>query len=244
MLVSAPSVPGTAPTPLRDRLAPLRSLPVLRLVAVTFLAASGGLMFYTYLGGYTAVVAPRATGLLPVLLLLVGLAGLAGALLAGRLTDARGPARSLRWVVGGHAAALVVAAVPGIGGTAGPALLAAVVAGWAFFAWALTPPVQGSILAVAGPSAGMTALALNISGLYLGTGVAGALGGLVIDAVGIRYVPVAAAVLMAASFALTLPTHSHDPAAANAGGAAVRPGVTRSRRSCGPSRAPTRRAAG
>ncbi len=59
----------------------------------------------------------------------------------------------------------------------------------------------------------MTALTLNISGLYPGIGVAGALGGSVIGTVGIRYVPLAATVLMVLSFALTLlssaPTRWH-----------------------------------
>ncbi|GAA3659526.1 hypothetical protein ACG5V6_18600 [Streptomyces chitinivorans] len=58
-------------------------------------------------------------------------------------------------------------------------------------------------MGAAGPRAAMTALALNISGLYLGTGVAGALGGAVIGVAGIGWVPVAATALMTLSFLLT-----------------------------------------
>ncbi|MEU7314742.1 MFS transporter [Streptomyces sp. NPDC007083] len=204
VLATAPAVPGAAPAPLRSRLAPLRQAAVLRVVAVTFLAASGGLMFYTYLGSYTAEVTAGSYGLLSSLLLLVGAAGLAGVLLAGRATDAWGPRRGLLVVLGGHALTLGAAAVTAFSGGAGAVVLALVVGCWAVFAWGLNPPVQGSVLAAAGPEAGMTALALNISGLYLGTGVAGALGGAVIGAAGVRYVPVAAAVLLLSAFALAL----------------------------------------
>lgn len=205
LLMTAPIVPGGEPAALRERLQPLRDTGVLRLVAVTFLAASGGLMFYTYLSAYTAQVASGSSGLLSSLLFLVGVAGLAGALLAGRITDVWGPARSLRLVIGGHALALGLAAVLVFTEVDSRLALAVVIGSWALCAWGLTPPVQGSILAAAGPPSGMTALALNISGLYLGTGVAGAVGGTVISMAGVRYVPVAATVLMMLSFVLTLP---------------------------------------
>lgn len=204
LLVTAPAVPGGEPAPLRQRLAPLRNVAVLRLVAVTFLAASGGLMFYTYLGAYTAEVASGSYGLLSFLLFVVGAAGLVGALLSGRATDAWGPRRVLRLVIGGHAAMLALAALLGFSGMASPYVLAAVIGCWAVFAWGLTPPVQAGVLAAADPASGMTALALNISGLYLGTGVAGAVGGAVIGTAGVRYVPLVATALMTLSFLLTL----------------------------------------
>ncbi|MGY1455938.1 MFS transporter [Streptomyces sp. SS8] len=203
LLATAPRIGGSEPAPLRERLAPLRNTAVLRLVAVTFLAASGGLMFYTYLAAYTAEVAGGSHGLLSVMLLTVGVAGLLGALLAGRAADALGPRRSLRLVVGGHALALALAAALVFGGIGDPVVLGVVIALWAVFAWGLNPPVQGSIMGAAGSRAAMTALALNISGLYLGTGVAGALGGAVIGVAGVGWVPVAATALMTLSFLLT-----------------------------------------
>ncbi|MER7012491.1 MFS transporter [Saccharopolyspora sp. NPDC000359] len=202
LLTTAPRIPGGRAAPLRERLAPLGDLGVLRLVLVTFLAASGGLMFYTYLAAYAREVADGSSAVLTLLLFLVGIAGLVGALLAGRITDAWGPRRSLRIVLGGHAASLVLAAALVFSGAGSTFLLSVVIGCWALFAWGLTPPVQGSILLAAGPGAGMTALALNISGLYLGTGVAGAVGGVVINTAGIPYLPVAAAILMALSFSL------------------------------------------
>ncbi|MFJ3966856.1 MFS transporter [Streptomyces parvus] len=210
LLVTVPAVPRGEPAPLRARMAPLRNRAVLRLVAVTFLAASGGLMFYTYLGAYAAEVAGGSYGLLSFLLFLVGVTGLAGALLSGRAADAWGPQRSLRCVLAGHAVALALATGLVFSGIGSRVALAAVIACWAIFAWALTPPVQGSILAAAGPASGMTALSLNISGLYLGTGVAGAAGGAVIGMYGAAYVPLAAAVLMTLSFLLAPSASVHE----------------------------------
>ncbi len=202
LLATAPRIAGSEPAPLRERLGPLRNTAVLRLVTVTFLAASGGLMFYTYLGAYTAEVAGGSYGLLSVMLLIVGIAGLFGAVLAGRAADALGPRRSLRLVVGGHVLALALAAALVFSGIGNPVVMGAVIAFWAVFAWGLNPPVQGSIMGAAGPQAAMTALALNICGLYLGTGVAGALGGAVIGVSDITWVPVAATVTMTLSFLL------------------------------------------
>ena len=42
----------------------------------------------------------------------------------------------------------------------------------------------------------MGAVALNTSGLYLGTAVAGALGGVIVDAIGAAWVPPVAAALL------------------------------------------------
>jgi predicted MFS family arabinose efflux permease len=75
------------------------------------------------------------------------------------------------------------------------------VAFWSVFAWGLNPPLQGSIMAAAGARAAMPALALNISGLYFGTGVAGVVGGLVVATAGVRFVPVVGGAPMLASFA-------------------------------------------
>jgi predicted MFS family arabinose efflux permease len=48
----------------------------------------------------------------------------------------------------------------------------------------------------------MTALALNISGLYLGTGVAAALGGIVLSLWGVTYIPLVAGLLLLAALGL------------------------------------------
>jgi predicted MFS family arabinose efflux permease len=223
LLASAPRVPGSAPAPLRARLAPLADRAVLRCVLVTFLAGGGGLMFYSYLSVFAARVSSDSAVLLTALLFVVGAAGLAGALISGRWTDAVGPRRALAAVVGGHAVALGLLAALALAGVGHPLALGALVALWAVFAWGLNPPVQGSVLAAAGPEAGMTALALNIAALYLGAGVGGALGGAVVGTLGAVYLPVAATVLMLASFLLTLGPARERPPVRSAPGSAGPP---------------------
>lgn len=212
LLLSAPAVPGSTPAPLRERLRPLSNPAVLRCVSVTFLAASGGLMFYSYLSVYTAQVSSDSYALLTVLLFIVGVAGLVGALVSGRWADSMGPQRALSVVVGGHAVALSLLAALAFSGLGNVLVLGALIALWGVFAWGLNPPVQGSVLAAAGPEHGMTALAMNIAGLYLGAGVAGALGGVVIELVGVTWLPVASTALMLVSLLLTLrPARENRP---------------------------------
>ncbi|ASU81432.1 MFS transporter [Nocardiopsis gilva YIM 90087] len=202
--ITGPKISGSAPAPLRERLRPLHDPAVLRLVMVSFLVASGGLMFYSYLAPYTAYVAWDSPSLLTTLLFVVGVAGFGGALFSGRLTDRLGPRLALPVVVGGHTLALALLAVLALTGFGYPILLGMLVALWAVFAWGTNPPIQGSIMAAVGSQVGMTALAMNIAGLYLGTGVAGALGGALISLVGVRYLPIAAALMTLLSLSLTL----------------------------------------
>lgn len=130
-------------------------------------------------------------------------------LLAGRATDARGPGPVLKLVLAGHAAALLLLAALSLGGRDSPVLLLAAIALWSVFAWGLNPPIQGSLLAVA-PQAAMSSLALNISALYLGTGVAGALGGAVTALAGVSCVPLAGGLLLLGALALTPRAERHS----------------------------------
>ncbi|THV39429.1 MFS transporter [Glycomyces buryatensis] len=197
-----PPLPGAAPAPLSERLAPLRHPSVLRMVAAIFLCGTGGLMFYTYLGPITE----RTTGSdehLPLLLLLTGLVGVGAALGGGRLSDRFGPRRSRVIVITGHAAALAVLAL--LAGYGAPIwAFAAIVAVWSLFAWALNPPMQASTIAAA-PDAPMTAVSLNITGLYAGTAIAGALGGLALDHLGPQAIPVIGALALAAAGVIASP---------------------------------------
>ncbi|GAA2061017.1 MFS transporter [Streptomyces albiaxialis] len=209
--LTAPDLPGGATAPLRERLAPLRSVPVVRLLGVTFVGAGGGLMFYSYLAPYVADVSGRTSDeagpLVVGALFLVGVTGVAGALLGGRAVDAWGPHRTLRRSVGGHvlamAAATVLAFLADGGGWAALVPLALVIAAWSVVGWSFNPPAQGVLMSIA-PHAATTALALNISAMYLGTGVGGALGGLILKAGDgdVAWVPAAATVLLASSYVL------------------------------------------
>lgn len=195
VMVTAPDIPGGESASLASRLGPLRGLPVARLVAATFLCGSGGMMFYNYLAPVTAALAGGSYQLLSLVLLVVGVVGIGGVFLGGRSTDAWGLRRARQLAIGGHGVALLLVAVFALSGTRSVAAFAVLVAVWSVFAWALNPPMQASVLAAA-PQAGTTAMALNISALYLGTGVAGVLGGAIVDLAPVGFVPLAGGALL------------------------------------------------
>ena len=201
-LLTMPRLSGSAGGSLAQRLAPLKNTGVLRMVAAVLLCGTGGLMFYTYLGPIiTSLLGSDAV--LPVILLVVGLVGVGSALLGGRLTDAWGARSARSAILAGHALALLlVGSLVMLGAPAWA--FGAAVALWSVFAWALNPPLQASTIAAA-PATAMTAVSLNISGLYLGTALAGALGGLVVDSIGAEAVPFVGAAALIAAWAIAMP---------------------------------------
>lgn len=189
-----PRLEGAPAASLAERLSPLRDARVLRLVLAVFLSGVGGLMFYSYL---SALLEQHQgdTAALPWVLLLVGAIGVPSAFLGGRLADRHGGRRSRLIVVGGHAIALATAGTL-VALSAPLPLLLLGIAAWSVFAWALNPPLQASTIEAA-PEAPMTAISLNISGLYLGTAAAAGVGGIIVDGPGALWIPFAAAIALA-----------------------------------------------
>ncbi|MFF3394139.1 MFS transporter [Streptomyces sp. NPDC002669] len=203
-LATMPRLPGSEPMALSARLAPLRRPAVLRMVVAIFLCGTGGLIFYTYLGPISVYALGTDAHLPVVLLLVVGLVGVMAALLGGRLTDSYGPRRARLAILGGHALALALVAIVVVVGSS-PWVFLAGAAGWSVFAWALNPPMQAGTIAAA-PEAAMTAVSLNISGLYLGTAAAGAAGGLLLDRLGATAIPIVGAVALAGAWLIAAPS--------------------------------------
>ncbi|MFJ1589682.1 MFS transporter [Kitasatospora albolonga] len=207
-----PRLEGTPAGGLDERLSPLRDARVLRLVLAVFLSGAGGLMFYSYLAALLEQQRGDTTAL-PWVLLLVGAVGVPSAFLGGRLADRYGGRRSRLIVIGGHAAAL--AATGALLALDSPMLILMLgIAAWSVFAWALNPPLQASTVEAA-PQAPMTAISLNISGLYLGTAVAAGIGGIIVDGPGPLWIPVAAAVALALAW-ISASFHAPQPGAASA----------------------------
>ncbi|MGO2860159.1 MAG: MFS transporter [Brevibacterium sp.] len=200
--VSMPNLPGGSPQTLSERLAPLRNPGVLRMVAAIFLCGTGGLMFYTYLGPLARYAFGHAEGL-PMLLLIIGIVGVASALFGGFLTDRLGPRAARLGILAGHAAALAAIGAAVLLGS--PFWVIALGTGvWSVFAWALNPPMHASTIAAA-PDAAMTAVSLNISGLYAGTAAAAALGGVVLESVGEPAIPFTASAALLFACLLAAP---------------------------------------
>jgi len=160
--------------------APVRRSEVLLTLATTMVWASGSFTFFTYVG----VVLHDATGVgavgLAAFLLLFGLAGIGGATVAGRLTDARGPRPTL---VGGLALVAVALAGVALGTTvasrtAAIATTVAAIAAYGFGTWSITPPQQFRLLESGGDQ--RLLVSLNSSVLYAGVALGSGLGGAVL----------------------------------------------------------------
>jgi predicted MFS family arabinose efflux permease len=79
---------------------------------------------------------------------------------------------------------------------------AVVLALWGVFCWAFNPPVQALLLELA-PTGGLV-LSLNASAIYLGTALAGVVGGTVIGMGGMLMLPLVAAALVLVVIVLLL----------------------------------------
>ncbi|MFT4042768.1 MAG: MFS transporter [Gordonia sp. (in: high G+C Gram-positive bacteria)] len=163
-------LPGRARQNLTTRLAPLRIPTIRRVLATTLIGFVAVYSFYTYV----SVIYSPLTGnarFLALVLLVIGVAGIAGNFLAGNLTDRHGA----RPVV---TLALLITAIgtiaAGFAGTHVAALITAAIYGGA--AWSITGPQQHRLLAADTGQTGLP-VALNSSALYLAIAIAGALGG-------------------------------------------------------------------
>jgi predicted MFS family arabinose efflux permease len=132
-----------------------------------------------------------------VLLGCYGIGAFLGNALGGRATDRFGSIRTLLVATVGFVA--LVATLPLTGTTIVGA--AAALFAWSTFTWAFNPPMQNLLLQI-GPAQGALLLSLNASAIYLGIGLSGVVGGLVIDSAGVLALPAISAILGVASTAL------------------------------------------
>lgn len=197
----APSVPGNEQVAISVRLAPFGNGSVRRLVIAMFLCGSGGLMFYNYLGAIVLDEFGSSQEMVVWSLLFVGLTGVLAVFAGGFVVDRFGarPARLL--IVGGHSIALLLVGIHMATVGSLDVLFFVLLGCWSVFAWALGPAMQASLMDVAGKQA-MLAMSLGISGLYGGSAVGAAVGGILIDKVGAVALPLFGALFVAVAFLL------------------------------------------
>jgi predicted MFS family arabinose efflux permease len=133
-------------------------------------------------------------------LLAYGVGALTGNALGGRLVDRFGGRRPLLVVMPLFTA--VLATLPLTATTVAGAAAALFALGTV--GWATNAPVQSRLLALAPVGGSGPLLSLNASAIYLGAGLAGVVGGLVIAQAGVGSVPLVAAVLGLLAVALVL----------------------------------------
>ena len=198
-----PRVPGNDPTPLSTRLGPARDWQVLSLVLAMLLCGAGGLTFYSFLGTIIEGELGADPSSITWTLLLVGVVGVGAVFGGGFLTDSRGPRVGRLTIIGGHAIALLAIGIHlTLGGGFGLRLLV-LIGVWSLFAWALSPVMQASIIAV-DPQRAMLAASLGISGLYGGAGIGAAVGGALIDNLGAASVPLTSSAFLSAACLLAM----------------------------------------
>jgi predicted MFS family arabinose efflux permease len=165
------------------------------LIAMAALATTGAFAFFTYLSPYLTDVAGISAGLLSVVLLLRGLAGIGGVAVAGALVDAR-PRLSIGFAVAVQAAALLLLVHP-----LGPVAVVVLVAltGYAFAAF--TTPLSTRILQTA-PIRLDLATSVSSTAVNVGITLGALIGSALLDGPGVRTTALAGGLLTLAALAL------------------------------------------
>lgn len=171
-----PELPAPPAVTLGERARALGLPQVPGTLIVTTLAMTAGFTVYTYIGPLLAETMHAEGRTLSLVLCAFGLAGTIGNGLSGLLADRWGANRTVATSL--IAVTGILALFPSLATTLPGALLG--VAVWNSAGWLLLPAQQHRLLATA-PQVGQILVSLNASALYLGIGVAGLLGGWVIQ---------------------------------------------------------------
>jgi predicted MFS family arabinose efflux permease len=182
-----PKVDAPPAVGLRERFAGVTDRRVQVVLAITILAVLSAFSVYIYivpLLKHTTGVTGSATG---ILLLLYGVGAVIGNFAGGRITDRFGSLRTLLVLL--VAVTVVVGTLDlTLSTTVGAAITLVV---WGMLTWAFNPPVQNLLLELGG---GLL-ISLNASAIYLGAGLSAVVGGLVIQTLGVQFLPVLGAAL-------------------------------------------------
>ncbi|KJK56556.1 MFS transporter [Saccharothrix sp. ST-888] len=192
-----PGIRLAAAPSLRQRLSPLTDRRVAGVLTVTLLAFIGIYLPYTYISSVFSSATGGDGGRIALLLLVFGVAGTAGNLVAGRLADRHGPQRVVIAATFGLAvvfllmlpsrnsflAAVPVVALSGIG------------------SWSVTAPQQHRIMALAPAGAEALVVSLNAAVMYLAISLSSVVGAIALSSFHSATVllPVAAVFVLAAA---------------------------------------------
>jgi DHA1 family purine base/nucleoside efflux pump-like MFS transporter len=192
-----PVMAGSPSVPLRERFAVAADRRVLLVLAITVFGVVATMCVYIYVVPLLTLTTGLAGSTIGALLLAYGLGAIVGNAWGGRATDRFGSIPTIFATMAGFI--VMIATLPVTATTAVGAAVALFV--WSVFTWSFNPPVQSLLLELS-PSG--LVLSLNASAIYLGMGLAGVLGGVVIDVAGALALPVVGAVLGLACAALLL----------------------------------------
>ena len=189
-----PRVDAPPVVSLRERFAGVTDRRVQIVLAMSVLGVLGAFSVYIYivpLLKHSAGLTGSVTG---ILLLVYGVGAVVGNLVGGRATDRFGSLRTLLVLLTGLTAVvgtLDLTMTTEVGAAAALFI-------WGMFTWAFNPPIQNLLLELGG---GLL-ISLNASAIYLGAGLSAVVGGLIIQAFGVSYLPLLSAVLSLAVLGL------------------------------------------
>jgi MFS transporter, DHA1 family, inner membrane transport protein len=192
------SLPRTPVVTLKERLQPVRELPIALTLLTSLFAFGGFLMIYTYAGLVFDRVTHGNGGILAGMFLVWGIAATVGNMLCGRLVD-RIPSRTIVNV------ALCVAIVnfcllPWTSTHRAGATIALIV--WGICGWGPIVPQQHRLVELA-PNAAPLVLALNNTATYTGLACSAVLGGLILLFIDHHYLSVVGAGFIAVALILS-----------------------------------------
>ncbi|MDX3227300.1 MFS transporter [Streptomyces sp. ME19-01-6] len=201
-----PSAPTTPPTPLappglRERLAPLRDRRVVGATATTFLFFLAFNSVYIYVATAVRPATGGEAGRLSLVMLVMGVASVAGSWLGGRAVDHWGVRSVL--LTGSAVTALAFLALPWLGRTMPGALLYALVTPVA--GWSASVALPHRLASLDPPNAPLL-ISLNSSALYLGMAAGGGAGSVSVALLGDRWFPLTAMLLALLATATVLAT--------------------------------------
>jgi predicted MFS family arabinose efflux permease len=184
ILALLPSVESPPRMTLGERVAAARQPAVLSALALTAIGLGSGFVVFTYIGPLLGELAGFGAGGVSAMLLLFGLAAIAGNALGGYGADRWPYTPSVGTIFLVLALSflsfLSFSLLAPLGGS--PLAVfgaAAALVAWSIAGWALTPFQQYRLLELA-PRNGNTVLSLNASAIYLGQGAGAAVGALVL----------------------------------------------------------------
>ncbi|MBW8871148.1 MAG: MFS transporter [Leifsonia sp.] len=198
LIVAIPLVVRAVPVPpavsLRRRLAPLGDLRIVAPLGTTLLMVADFNIVYIFSAAVTHASTGGSGGLLAILLLAYGVAGVAGNTVAGPLTDRFGSRSVAVIALAGQALTLAVLAF------AEASFVASIVvfALWGVAAFAIAIPVQHRLVHVE-PENSAVALSWYSTAMYVGIAIAPPIGTLALSAGGAVAVPLAGAVVTVAA---------------------------------------------
>ncbi|MDW6061874.1 MFS transporter [Streptomyces sp. FXJ1.4098] len=201
--VGTPTTQPRQPTPpgLRERLTPLRDRRVVAATATTFLFFLAFNSVYIYIATAIRPATGGEAGRLSLVMLVMGIASVAGSWLGGRAVDHWG-VRSVM-LTGSAVTALAFLSLPWLGRTMPGALLYALVTPVA--GWSVSVALPHRLASLDPPNAPLL-ISLNSSALYLGMAAGGGAGSASIALLGDRWFPVTATLLALLATATVLTT--------------------------------------